>query len=244
MKSPYDQRDASHVPFNSRQSEGAALKKRDHGPDTSSANPRLRDICSATDIEGIHLLTPGANRTLDAAAVVWSTMPRKTKDPVTPIGPPPDASLLGIPPELRNAIYRLVANGIDEVNIIGCRLPTTFRGRLKQGFARDYPIIRFNLTNNIFFSVRKLEKRWHDQNDTFTKVQYGIDVDKKYIMFDSYELNLNFKTRTMTSAQKRITPTQELLTSAMKELKKISGEVLEKFWNGNDNNRTNALLLR
>ncbi|GAB7335573.1 hypothetical protein MBLNU13_g07907t1 [Cladosporium sp. NU13] len=221
-------------------------------------------------------------------------MPRKTKDPVTPIGPPPDASLLGIPPELRNAIYRLVANGIDEVNIIGCRLPTSkagssnydslwnavakhplsqtcrqlrqefdplhrrramttgirhkhasaFRGRLKQGFARDYPIIRFNLTNNIFFSVRKLEKRWHDQNDTFTKVQYGIDVDKKYIMFDSYELNLNFKTRTMTSAQKRITPTQELLTSAMKELKKISGEVLEKFWNGNDNNRTNALLLR
>lgn len=46
-------------------------------------------------------------------------MPRKTKKPA---GPPPDASLLGIPPELRNAIYHLVADDIDEASIIGRKL--------------------------------------------------------------------------------------------------------------------------
>jgi hypothetical protein len=54
-------------------------------------------------------------------------MPRKTKtktkiETKEPVGPPPDASLLGIPPEMRNAIYRLVADDIDEVSIIGRKL--------------------------------------------------------------------------------------------------------------------------
>lgn len=39
-----------------------------------------------------------------------------------PAGPPPEASLLGIPPELRNEIYRLVVDDIDEVDIIGRKL--------------------------------------------------------------------------------------------------------------------------
>ena len=46
-------------------------------------------------------------------------MPRKIKKPA---GPPPDASLLGIPPEMRNTIYKLVADDIDEVSIIGRKL--------------------------------------------------------------------------------------------------------------------------
>lgn len=46
-------------------------------------------------------------------------MPRKTKKPA---GPPADASLLGIPSELRNTIYHLVAHDIDEASIIGRKL--------------------------------------------------------------------------------------------------------------------------
>lgn len=54
-------------------------------------------------------------------------MPRPKKQPTTkaaaqPAGPPPDASLLGIPPELSNAIYDLVAKDIDEASIIGRKI--------------------------------------------------------------------------------------------------------------------------
>ena len=58
----------------------------------------------------------------NSTSLVSDTMPRRIKEPALPAGPPLDASLLGIPPELRNAIYHAVADDIDKVSIIGRRL--------------------------------------------------------------------------------------------------------------------------
>lgn len=56
-----------------------------------------------------------------------NTMPRPKKQPAKkatsqPAGPPSHASLLGIPPELRNAIYHLAVDEISEANIIGRKI--------------------------------------------------------------------------------------------------------------------------
>jgi hypothetical protein len=50
-------------------------------------------------------------------------MPRAKKSSVKqPVTPPPDASLLGIAPELRNTIYHMVAEDIKEVSIIARKI--------------------------------------------------------------------------------------------------------------------------
>jgi hypothetical protein len=50
-------------------------------------------------------------------------MPRAKKSSVKqPVTPPPDASLLGIAPELRNTIYHKVAEDIEEVSIIARKI--------------------------------------------------------------------------------------------------------------------------
>lgn len=235
-------------------------------------------------------------------------MPRRIKEPALPAGPPPDASLLGIPPELRNAIYRLVADDIDQVSIIGHRLrrstaessnhawlwnamakhplsqtcrqlrqefdpihrcraitagvaqyrlelenfdvdrvedfarlarsmPQVVRDRMREaGNSLDWrqTIIRFNLTDQILPSIRNFEKKGRlDLVSTFEKLQYGLGMDNKYRAFHSHEINLNFKTRNMSPAQKRITPTHELVTRAREEMKEICDKLFESLENRN-----------
>jgi hypothetical protein len=50
-------------------------------------------------------------------------MPRPEKIPnKQPSAPPSEVSLLSLPPELRNTIYHLMADNIDEANIIGRKI--------------------------------------------------------------------------------------------------------------------------
>lgn len=168
-------------------------------------------------------------------------MPRKTKTKKktkSTATPPPDASLLGIPPEIRNAIYHLVADDIDEVNIIDRKLdsskattkdhewlwnamakhplsqtchqlrqefdpihrhralttgvtryrlelenfaiervgdfaglirlaPKVVQDQLKEHLHHYNPIIRYNLTNSIFPSIRELKRKWRSLESIF-----------------------------------------------------------------------------
>jgi len=218
-------------------------------------------------------------------------MPRRTKKPA---GPPPDASLLGIPPEMRNAIYRLVVDDIDEVSIIGRRLdsskatstdhawlwdtmakhplsqtcrqlrqefdpvhrhralttgvaqycleledfdverinvfaevvrsmPKTIQGRLKETVDGSGSIIRFNLTYRILSSIDKLKRRWRNLDSTFSRLRRALNSDT-YYTYRSHEINLNFKHRTMSSAQKKLAPAQSLVAAAKSELRRLCGD--------------------
>jgi hypothetical protein len=227
-------------------------------------------------------------------------MPRKIKTKTKePAGPPPDAPFLGIPPEMRNAIYRLVADEIYEVSIIGCKLdrskatskdhawlwdtmakhplsqtcrqlrqefdpvhqrralttgltryrleledfdverisefartirfmPGIIKAQLKQTVDRDDSIFRFNLSNRVCSSVRKLKRRWRGLDSIFSNLQRDLDVTE-YSMRRSYEVNLNFRDQTMSSARKKFTPTQDQVASAKREFKKFSEDISQSF---------------
>lgn len=56
-----------------------------------------------------------------------------------PVAPHPDASLLGLPAELRNNIYQMVADDVDEVSIIGRKIifgPTDAQDRFWGAIAK------------------------------------------------------------------------------------------------------------
>lgn len=224
----------------------------------------------------------------------------KTKTKIKkPAGPLPDASLLGIPPEMRNAIYRLVADDIDEVSIIGrklnsskasssdhtwlwntiakhplsqtCRqlrqefdpvhrrralttgvtkyrleladfdvdriktfaevipsMPNAIQGRLMQDVRDSGSIIRFNLTYEIFDSIRKLEKNWRALGSIFSGLRRALNL-LGYGLRYSCSLNLNLNHRTMSSAQKKTKPTRFQVREAKKDLKNISDTVWTGF---------------
>lgn len=221
----------------------------------------------------------------DSTLAIADTMPRNTKKPA---GLQPDASLLGIPPEMRNTIYRMVADDMDEVSMIGhklnwskatsknhlwlwnamikhplsqtcrqlrqefspihrCRVITTgvsryrlelenfnlhrsdrfaeligsmpkiIRDKLSETVIRRQPIIRYNLTNNLFTSIRELETRWRDLYPIFSKLNRALGFDA-FRGYHVTEVNLNFRSRTMSPALRKIAPTQDLVTRAKREL--------------------------
>jgi hypothetical protein len=233
----------------------------------------------------------------------------KTEEPADP---PPDASFLGIPPEMRNAIYRLVADDIDEVNIIGHKLdpskaaskdhewlwdaiakhplsqtcrqlrqefdpvhrrcalttgvaryhleledfdvgriktfakiakytPKIIRRKLKKTLDSFRPFIRFNLTTHVSSSIRNLARNWRDLGSPFSKLQRALDIDNPYKMY-APEVNLNFRTRSMSPAQKKLAPTQNLMTSAKSEFKKLCDGIHPHHMSGPEDTRRSAVL--
>ena len=224
-------------------------------------------------------------------------MPRKIKKPA---GPPPDASLLGIPPEMRNTIYKLVADDIDEVSIIGRKLdqskatpkdhawlwdvmakhplsqtcrqlrqefdpvhrhralttgvtryrlelenfdvdrittfskvirysPKIIRRKLKEDVNDFNSIIRFNLTHRVVASICNLGKSWRDLGWIFSRLQRVLGVENINRLCSSHEVNLNFRQRTMSPAQKEFTPSQDQVARAKRDLKKIWKDINEEF---------------
>ena len=225
-------------------------------------------------------------------------MPHKAKKPASP---PPDASLLGIPPELRNFIFRLVADDIDEVSIIGRKLhrskatstndswlwkamakhplsqtcrqlrqefdpvhrrralttgvaryrlelqnfdvvriktfskvirytPNIIRSKLKEAVDDLDSIIRFNLTCRVAASIHKLGVNWCDLDSIFSRLQLALNVESIYTLLRSHEVNLNFKERTMSPAEKKIRPTQAQVATAKSDLKRMWKNIDDDYY--------------
>jgi hypothetical protein len=104
-------------------------------------------------------------------------MPRpKKSSPKPAIEPPRDASLPGLPAELRNNIYHMVAEDIDEVSFIARKIrfgPADAEDRLWDTVAKQVPsilshvrscvgsgrpLVRFHLDNNVMTSIDKVRQ--------------------------------------------------------------------------------------
>ena len=108
-------------------------------------------------------------------------------------------------------------------------MPRAVRNQLKKA-VNDYgTIIRFNLTDNISASIRKLGNDWRELDSIFSKLQRALGVCE-YTIRRAHEVNLDFKNRRMFPALKNLTPTQCLVRAAKKEFKKISEDVSWKDW--------------
>ena len=135
------------------------------------------------------------------------------------------------------AKYRLELEDFDVDAIatfarLAGNMPRTVRNQLKKTVNGYGTIIRFNLTDNIFASIRKLGNDWRELDSIFSKLHRALGVSgyTRYTIRRGHEVNLNFKNRKMSSALKKVTPTQVLVRAAKKEFKKISDDVSRNYW--------------
>lgn len=137
------------------------------------------------------------------------------------------------------ARYRLelenfeVRRTYDFAKLIGC-MPKAIRGQLKQNVNRYIPIIRFNLTNHISPSIREVHRKWRNLDTIFSTLQLALDIKiaNPYIIFDAYEVNLNYGTPAMSLVQNNLAPAQDVVASAKSHFKKMYDEIYPNGWSG------------
>jgi hypothetical protein len=109
-------------------------------------------------------------------------------------------------------------------------MPKVVQAQVKENIDGFGLIIRSNLTDNIFRSLRELRNSWRDLDVIFPKLRRALGIDSNCRTIAFHEVNLNFKNQTMSSAQKKKALTQREVAWAKKKFKGITEDASQNFW--------------
>lgn len=164
-----------------------AVSKLERAPITATPTSSTQPL----NTTGIFLFDSATSTIDQHRQILPYTMPRTTKKNQTKskdapsTDPPPQAPLLGLPPELRNTIYHLVAEEVDEVGIIARRIDSSLAARNHSESLTETNLWKAVAKHPLSQTCRHLRQEF---DPTHRHRAFTTKVRRYYLDLDNYDL--------------------------------------------------------